>query len=106
MNRMAVGGVAGPPNRAQLGFSVSAMQTLKSATGAAAPVARLPLRRLDSEPASLWKAISRWAGGRSESDRPPAQRESQNTPRGQLTAGRYSGGFRRAGGNRRPPRSE
>ncbi|KAJ1211131.1 hypothetical protein NDU88_006492 [Pleurodeles waltl] len=62
--------------------------TVKYATGATAPVAQLPLRRLDSEPASSWKPLSRWAGWRSEGDRPPAQRESQNYRRGLSTAER------------------
>ncbi|KAJ1150626.1 hypothetical protein NDU88_003416 [Pleurodeles waltl] len=64
------------------------MATVKYATGATAPVAQLPLRRLDSEPASSWKPLSRWAGWRSEGDRPPAQRESQNYRRGLSTAER------------------
>ncbi|KAJ1218348.1 hypothetical protein NDU88_005928 [Pleurodeles waltl] len=64
------------------------MATVKYATGATAPVAQLPLRRLDSEPASSWKRLSRWAGWRSERDRPPAQRESQNYRRGLSTAER------------------
>ncbi|KAJ1155924.1 hypothetical protein NDU88_008649 [Pleurodeles waltl] len=63
-------------------------QTVKYATGATAPVAQLPLRRLDSEPASSWKPLSRWAGWRSEGDRPPAQRESQNYRCGLSTAER------------------
>ncbi|KAJ1080963.1 hypothetical protein NDU88_001151 [Pleurodeles waltl] len=62
--------------------------TVKYATGATAPVAQLPLRRLDSEPASSWKPLSRWAGWRPEGDRPPAQRESQNYRRGLSTAER------------------
>ncbi|KAJ1086511.1 hypothetical protein NDU88_006627 [Pleurodeles waltl] len=92
---MVVWGVVGPPNRAPQRFSVSAMQTLKIATGATAPVAPLPLRRLHSEPASSWKGVSRWAGGRPSGGRPPAQRETQNNRGGLLTAQRYSGGSRR-----------
>ncbi|KAJ1105479.1 hypothetical protein NDU88_002885 [Pleurodeles waltl] len=91
----------GPPNRAPPRFSVSAKQTLKIATGATAPVAPLPLRRLHSEPASSWKGVSCWAGGR-----PPAQRETQNYRGGLLTAQRYSEGGTLAGGLRRPPKSE
>ncbi|KAJ1178893.1 hypothetical protein NDU88_004135 [Pleurodeles waltl] len=64
------------------------MATVKYATGATAPVAQLPLRRLDSEPASSWKPLSRWAGGRPEGGRPPAQRECQNYRRGLSTAER------------------
>ncbi|KAJ1122198.1 hypothetical protein NDU88_000701 [Pleurodeles waltl] len=63
------------------------LQTLKIATGATAPVASLQIRRLHSEPASSLQGLSRWAGGRSFGDRPPAQRESCNDPCGHLTAG-------------------
>ncbi|KAJ1103943.1 hypothetical protein NDU88_001360 [Pleurodeles waltl] len=80
------------------------MQTLKIATGATAPVARLQLRRLQSEPTSSLKALSRWAGGRPSGGRPPAQRESQNHHGGLLTAQRCSGGGTLAGGLRRPPK--
>ncbi|KAJ1160548.1 hypothetical protein NDU88_001045 [Pleurodeles waltl] len=48
--------------------------TVKSATGATAPVAHLQYRRLHSEPASVLQALSRLAGGRSLGGRPPAQR--------------------------------
>ncbi|KAJ1203222.1 hypothetical protein NDU88_007015 [Pleurodeles waltl] len=68
--------------------SPPAKVTVKYATGATAPVAQLPLRRLDSEPASSWKPLSRWAGGRPEGGRPPAQRECQNYRRGLSTAER------------------
>ncbi|KAJ1132318.1 hypothetical protein NDU88_010643 [Pleurodeles waltl] len=78
----------GPRKRAPKCISLSAAQTVKYATGATAPVTQLPLRRLDSEPASSWKPLSRWAGGRPEGDRPPAQRESQNYRRGLSTAER------------------
>ncbi|KAJ1151584.1 hypothetical protein NDU88_004364 [Pleurodeles waltl] len=74
-NRMAGTGVVGPLGAPQR-FSVSALQTLKIATGATAPVAPLQIRRLHSEPASSLQGLSRWAGGRSFGDRPPAQRES------------------------------
>ncbi|KAJ1190184.1 hypothetical protein NDU88_006922 [Pleurodeles waltl] len=74
--------------------------------GATAPVAQLPLRRLDSELASSWKPLSRWAGGRPEGGRPPAQRESQNYRRGHSTAERYSGGSRRPRGDRGGRESE
>ncbi|KAJ1104147.1 hypothetical protein NDU88_001562 [Pleurodeles waltl] len=74
--------------------------------GAIAPVAPLPLRRLHSEPASSWKGVSRWAGGRPFGGRPPAQWETQNDRRGLLTAVRSSGGSRLAGGSRRPPSLE
>ncbi|KAJ1209516.1 hypothetical protein NDU88_004893 [Pleurodeles waltl] len=94
------------PNRAPLGFSVSAKQTLKIATGATAPVAHQQLRRLHSEPASSLLGLSRWAGGRPFGGRPPTQRESQNDRRGHLTAVRSFGGLRPAGGARRPPGSE
>ncbi|KAJ1198751.1 hypothetical protein NDU88_002590 [Pleurodeles waltl] len=70
--------------------TVSAQLTLKFATGATAPVAHLPLRRLHSEPASSWKGVSRWAGGRPFGGRPPAQWETQNDRRGLLTAVRSS----------------
>ncbi|KAJ1153451.1 hypothetical protein NDU88_006210 [Pleurodeles waltl] len=96
----------GPPNRAPPRFSVSAKQTLKIATGATAPVAPLPLRRLHSEPASSWKGVSLWAGRRPSGGRPPAQRETQNYRSGLLTAQRYSDGGTLAGGLRRPPKSE
>ncbi|KAJ1106110.1 hypothetical protein NDU88_003513 [Pleurodeles waltl] len=61
-------------------------RTVKIATGATAPVAPLQLRRLHSEPASLLKGLSRWAGRRSSGGRLPAQRESRNDRRGLLTA--------------------
>ncbi|KAJ1142797.1 hypothetical protein NDU88_009110 [Pleurodeles waltl] len=96
----------GPPNRAPPRFSVSAKQTLKIATGATAPVAPLPLRRLHSEPTSSWKGVSRWAGGRPSGGRPPAQRETQNYRGDLLTAQRYSDGGTLVGGLRRPPKSE
>ncbi|KAJ1178658.1 hypothetical protein NDU88_003900 [Pleurodeles waltl] len=90
--------VQGPPNRAPERFSLSALQTVKIATGATAPVAPLQHRRLHSEPASMLQGLSRWAGGRSFGGRPPTQRESQNGLRGLLTAERPSGGSRLAGG--------
>ncbi|KAJ1200776.1 hypothetical protein NDU88_004597 [Pleurodeles waltl] len=62
--RLAVTGVLGPPNRAPACFSLSAWQTVKSATGATAPVAPLQHRRLRSEPAPVLRPHSRWAGGR------------------------------------------
>ncbi|KAJ1214648.1 hypothetical protein NDU88_002266 [Pleurodeles waltl] len=96
----------GPPNRAPQRFSVSAMQTLIIATGATAPVAPLPLRRLHSEPASSWKGVSRWAGGRPSGGRPPAQRETQNNRGGLLTTQQYSGGSRRPCGYRGRRESE
>ncbi|KAJ1219282.1 hypothetical protein NDU88_006851 [Pleurodeles waltl] len=83
-----------------------AKQTLKIATGATAPVAPLPFRRLHSEPASSWKGVSRWAGGRPSGGRPQAQRETQNYHGGLLTAQWYSDGGTLAGGLRRPPKSE
>ncbi|KAJ1136118.1 hypothetical protein NDU88_002536 [Pleurodeles waltl] len=76
------------------------MQTLKIATGATAPVAPFPLRRLHSEPASSWEGVSRWACGRPSGGRPPAQRETQNNRGGLLTAQRYSGRSRRHRGYR------
>ncbi|KAJ1112279.1 hypothetical protein NDU88_000547 [Pleurodeles waltl] len=70
------------------GSTADSPATVKYPTGATAPVAQLPLRRLDSEPASSWKPLSRWAGGRPEGGRPPAQRECQNYRRGLSTAER------------------
>ncbi|KAJ1114021.1 hypothetical protein NDU88_002260 [Pleurodeles waltl] len=99
-------GCRGPPNRAPPRFSVSAKQTLKIATGATAPVAPLPLRRLHSEPASSWKGVSRWAGGRPSGGRPPALRETKNYRGSLLTAQRYSAGGTLAGGLRHPSKSE
>ncbi|KAJ1099513.1 hypothetical protein NDU88_004614 [Pleurodeles waltl] len=93
--------VQGPPNRAPQRFSLSALQTVKIAMGATAPVAPLQLRRLHSEPASLLKGLSRWASRRSSGGRPPAPRECQNGRRGLLTAERSFGGNRLAGGDRR-----
>ncbi|KAJ1108767.1 hypothetical protein NDU88_006137 [Pleurodeles waltl] len=95
--------VQGPPNRAPQRFSLSAV---KIATGATAPVAPLQLRRLHSEPASLLKGLSRWAGRRSSGGHPPAHRESRNGRCGLLTAEWSFGGNRLAGGDRRPPQSE
>ncbi|KAJ1092685.1 hypothetical protein NDU88_005795 [Pleurodeles waltl] len=81
------------PLGAPLGFSLSALQTVKIATGATAPVATLQLRRLHSEPASLLQGLSSLARGRPFGGRPPAQRESRNDP----------AVFRRGNFGRRPP---
>ncbi|KAJ1107430.1 hypothetical protein NDU88_004820 [Pleurodeles waltl] len=63
-----------------------ALQTLKFATGATAPVA--PSHSAGSILSRLprGKGVSRWAGGRTFGGRPPAQWESQNDRRG-LSAG-------------------
>ncbi|KAJ1189434.1 hypothetical protein NDU88_006179 [Pleurodeles waltl] len=98
--------VQGPPNGAPAGFSLSALQTVKIATGETAPVAPLRHRRLHSEPASMLQGLSRWAGGRSFGGRPPAQRESRNGPCGLLTAERSFDGGSLAVGKHRPPNSE
>ncbi|KAJ1216468.1 hypothetical protein NDU88_004069 [Pleurodeles waltl] len=100
--------VQGPPNMAplRLRLSLSALQTVKIATGATAPVAPLQLRRLHSEPASLLQGLSCWAGGRPFGGCPPAQRESRNDSRGLLTAVRSFDGVTLAGGLCRPPKLE
>ncbi|KAJ1114365.1 hypothetical protein NDU88_002603 [Pleurodeles waltl] len=123
MNRMAVGGVAGPlgapavpmpmawarkgpPKRAPQSISVSARQTLKYATGATAPVAPSHSAGSITSRHPRGKGVFPWAGGRSFGDRPPAQGKTHNTLRGLLTAERYNGGGILAGGLRRPPESE
>ncbi|KAJ1138564.1 hypothetical protein NDU88_004945 [Pleurodeles waltl] len=98
-------GCRGAPGGPTKIFSVCHADT-ENRDGCNCTVAPLPLRRLHSEPASLWKGVSHWAGGRPSRGRPPAQRETQNTRGGLLTAQRYSGGPRQAGGYRRRPGSE
>ncbi|KAJ1130821.1 hypothetical protein NDU88_009168 [Pleurodeles waltl] len=95
--------MAGAPGGPQ-SISVSALQTLKYATGATAPVAPLQLRRLNSEPASSLQGHFCWAGGRSFGERPPAQRKCLNGRRGLLTAVRSFHGGTLADGLRHPPR--
>ncbi|KAJ1136119.1 hypothetical protein NDU88_002537 [Pleurodeles waltl] len=96
----------GPRKRAPRRISVSALQTLKFATGATAPVAPSHSAGSILSRRPRGKGVSRWAGGQTFGGRPPAQWESQNDRRGLLTAERSFGGNRLAGGDRRPPRLE
>ncbi|KAJ1124920.1 hypothetical protein NDU88_003367 [Pleurodeles waltl] len=90
----------GPRKRAPLCISVSALQTLKYATGATAPVAPSHSAGSILSRRPRGKALLHWDGGRPFGGRPPAQCKSQNTLSGLTTAERYFGGGNSGG---RPP---
>ncbi|KAJ1156312.1 hypothetical protein NDU88_009036 [Pleurodeles waltl] len=100
---MAVGGAAGPLGAPAVPMPMSAMQTLKYATGATAPVAPSHSASSILSRRPRGKDDLPWAGGRPFGGRPPAQGKSQNTLSGLSTAERYFGGGSLAGGLRRPP---
>ncbi|KAJ1205043.1 hypothetical protein NDU88_000478 [Pleurodeles waltl] len=90
----------GPRKRAPLCISVSALQTLKYATGATAPVAPSHSAGSILSRRPRGKGVLHWAGGRPFGGRPPAQCKTQNTLSGLSTAERYFGGGNSGG---RPP---